>query len=281
MDTITAPDGTTIGFRTLGTGPGLIVVHGALESAASYADLAAALSDSFTVHVLDRRGRGSSGPHGDGYGLDTEVADVAGVARATGAGQIFGVSSGAVIALQAGLEVAEITRVAGYEPALSIPGEDPIGDTFIPAYEDALRRGEPAEAMVTALKGLQVGPAFLRILPRRIAVALIRKFIAGEQSAGDEPDFTSLLPTLRYDFQLSAEGSADLERFKALDHPVLLLGGSRSPHYLKAALTALHRLLPDSRRSELRGANHNTANNRSQGGRPELVAAELRDFLTQ
>src|SRR5438034_7864763 len=66
---VTSADGTTIGYRSRGRGPGLVILHGGMESSTDYADLADALAGSLTVHVLDRRGRGLSGPHGDTYGL--------------------------------------------------------------------------------------------------------------------------------------------------------------------------------------------------------------------
>ncbi|MGC2333419.1 MAG: hypothetical protein WA581_18360, partial [Candidatus Acidiferrales bacterium] len=53
---VVSKDGTAIGFRRRGSGPGLILVHGAMQTSRSFTKLAAALSDSFTVCVPDRRG---------------------------------------------------------------------------------------------------------------------------------------------------------------------------------------------------------------------------------
>ena len=38
--------------------------------------LAHALSEDFSVHLPDRRGRGSSGPHGDTFGIAREVVQL-------------------------------------------------------------------------------------------------------------------------------------------------------------------------------------------------------------
>lgn len=65
--TVTSKDGTTIGYRQLGQGPGVVMLHGAMESAQSHMQLATALADAFTVYLPDRRGRGLSGP----FGADT------------------------------------------------------------------------------------------------------------------------------------------------------------------------------------------------------------------
>ncbi|MEZ5088358.1 MAG: alpha/beta hydrolase [Micropruina sp.] len=61
-NTVTSADGTRIGYRTVGDGTGLILVGGALRTAEDYLPLAAALAERCAVHVVDRRGRGDSGP---------------------------------------------------------------------------------------------------------------------------------------------------------------------------------------------------------------------------
>lgn len=58
-------DGTTIGYQWLGTGPAVILLHGAGQWSGNLTLLAQALSGEFTVYVPDRRGRGRSGPYGD------------------------------------------------------------------------------------------------------------------------------------------------------------------------------------------------------------------------
>jgi hypothetical protein len=46
---VTSQDGTTIGYRQLGHGPGVVLLHGGMESAQSHMQLAEQLSDAFTV----------------------------------------------------------------------------------------------------------------------------------------------------------------------------------------------------------------------------------------
>ncbi|MFE3202509.1 hypothetical protein [Embleya sp. NPDC059237] len=67
----------------MGTGPALLIVPGAPAVAADYDALAAALAERFTVHTVERRGRGTSGPQGDAYGADAEAADIEAVRAAT------------------------------------------------------------------------------------------------------------------------------------------------------------------------------------------------------
>ena len=61
-DSVSTQDGTTIGYRQLGRGPGLVLLHGSMSSGYNHLQLANALSDAFTVYIPDRRGRGLSGP---------------------------------------------------------------------------------------------------------------------------------------------------------------------------------------------------------------------------
>jgi len=69
-------DGTVIGYRKMGSGPSLIIMHGGLDAAQTHMKLGMLLSQKFTVYVPDRRGRGLSGPFGENYGLQKEVEDV-------------------------------------------------------------------------------------------------------------------------------------------------------------------------------------------------------------
>jgi pimeloyl-ACP methyl ester carboxylesterase len=72
LGSVVSRDGTTIGYRQFGSGPGIIAVHGGAQAAQNFTKLASALSDAFTVYVPDRRGRGRSGPPGDQYSLRAE-----------------------------------------------------------------------------------------------------------------------------------------------------------------------------------------------------------------
>ena len=46
---LTSKDGTIIGYRLLGNGPGLILVHGGMASSQHFMKLGEALSDEFAV----------------------------------------------------------------------------------------------------------------------------------------------------------------------------------------------------------------------------------------
>ncbi|WP_052475843.1 alpha/beta fold hydrolase [Cohnella kolymensis] len=84
-NSITSKDGTNISYRQLGRGPGLVVVHGTMESAQSHMQLAEALDDTYTVYLPDRRGRGLSGPYSKDHNLRKEVEDMDALLTQTGA----------------------------------------------------------------------------------------------------------------------------------------------------------------------------------------------------
>ena len=112
IGSVTSTDGTTIGYHQLGRGPGLVLLHGSMESAQSHVQLAEALANSFTVYLPDRRGRGLSGPYSKDYSVDRDVEDMAALLAETGAHNVFGVSSGAIIWLRAALTLSTIHRAA-------------------------------------------------------------------------------------------------------------------------------------------------------------------------
>jgi len=59
---VSSRDGTKIGYQQLGSGPGIILLHGGANASQSFMKIGKALSDKFTVYIPDRRGRGLSGP---------------------------------------------------------------------------------------------------------------------------------------------------------------------------------------------------------------------------
>lgn len=279
---VTSSDGTTIGYRQLGHGPGVVLLHGAMETTQSHMQLAAALADAFTVYVPDRRGRGLSGYFGEGYSMRTEVEDLDALLTQTGAHDVFGVSAGGLICLQAALTLPTIRKAALYEPALIVNGS--ISTSFLARYDRELAQGKVAAALVTGMKSAQMGPPIFNAMPRWLLESFTSKAMAQEDKKAKAGDVTMrmLAPTLHYDFQLVAEMAETLESYRAVRTDVLLLGGSKSPAYLKTALDALEKVLPHVQRIEFPGLDHggsSDASNTNRGGRPDLVAQTLRRFF--
>jgi pimeloyl-ACP methyl ester carboxylesterase len=272
---VTSADGTVIGYRQLGSGPGLILVHGGMQASQSFMKLSEALADTFTVYVVDRRGRGMSGTYGDHYSLNKDVEDIQALTNKTGAHYIFGLSSGAVITLQSALMTPALHKVALYEPPLPVNEHD-APDTWVPQFEEDIARGDLAAAMVSVLKGTDDSP--MRLIPKFVLVPMLKLGIdddATETKAGDV-SIKALIPTMHYDAQIIQELRGKVERYKDVQADVLLLGGTRSRSYLKTALDFLSTTLPHSKRVEFAGVGHLAADN---DGKPEMVAAELKRFF--
>jgi len=277
---VISKDGTTIGYLQLGHGPGVVVEHGATESAQSHMQLAEALADTFTVYLPDRRGRGLSGPYGRGYSIQEDVEDMAALLFKTDAHYVFGVSSGAIICLQAALTLPAVHKAAIFEPPLFMSDSEPTA--VLKRFDQEMAQGKLAAALVTAMKGAQAGPPTLNMMPRGLLEWLTNMLMKSEDKKAKAGDLTMrmLAPTLHYDFQLVAEMSGKLESFRPIRTEVLLLGGSKSPAFLKVALGALQKALPHAKRIELPGVSHGASGNTDRGGRPERVAEELRRFFS-
>jgi len=280
IGSITSKDGTPIGYRQVGRGPAVVLVHGAMESGLSHVQLAEALADAFTVIMLDRRGRGLSGPYGPGYGVHKDVEDLDAVLAQTGAQRVFGVSSGGVIALEAALRLPAIHKVAVYEPALIINGS-PSTD-FLARYDQEMADGQVAAALVTGMKGAQMGPAIFNAMPRWLLERLTASAMASEdkQAKAGDVSMRQLAPTLHYDFQIISESQDALERFRTIQAQVLLLGGSASPAYLRAAMNALAVTFPRAKRIEFPDLGHGASGPTNRGGQPEKIAQPLREFFS-
>ena len=275
IDQVTSADGTAIGYRQIGSGPGLILVHGGMMASQNFVKLAIELSDEFTVYVPDRRGRGLSGPYGNHYSLAKECEDIQALINQTGAHYIFGLSSGAIVSLQVALTMPAIQKAAIYEPPFLVDGFTPT--SWVLRFEKEIAKGELAAAMVTVMKGT-ADSLFLNFLPRFILVPFMKFAIEAEEKEvkGDDVPIKALIPTMHFDPQLVLETEGKLENFRALHAHVLLLGGSKSQKYLKAALDALNAILPNVGRVGFPGIGHLAADN---GGQPKRVAQELRRFF--
>ena len=102
-DSVTSKDGTKIGYRQMGSGPGIILLHGGINASQHIMKLGTLLSDEFTVYIPDRRGRGMSGPIGDNYSIQKEDEDLDALLKKTGAHYVFGTADGALFALHAAI----------------------------------------------------------------------------------------------------------------------------------------------------------------------------------
>ena len=92
-----------IAYRRSGEGPPLVLVHGTAADHSRWRPVLPALEERFTVHAIDRRGRGGSGDS-DGYAVEREFEDIAAMVDSLGESvNVLGHSYGGLLALEAAL----------------------------------------------------------------------------------------------------------------------------------------------------------------------------------
>jgi pimeloyl-ACP methyl ester carboxylesterase len=268
--TVTSGDGTVIGYQTLGTGEPVILVGGTLRAGRDYLPLARRLARSLTVHVMDRRGRGGSGPQGADYSLDKECQDLAAVQRQTGAAMVFGHSYGGLVSLEAARCSSTFRRIAVYEPGVSIAGSIPVG--WLGEYRRLLAAGDTRGAFAIMARGAGHAPAILAGLP----VGLVRALMYGLPRTQWQQLEPMLPAALAENEQIARLDAPTADRFGSITARVLLLGGTRSPAAITTrALRALHEVIPGSELKLLDGLRHTAPEHRA----PHAVAEALLRFL--
>jgi pimeloyl-ACP methyl ester carboxylesterase len=268
--TVRSADGTALDVLSSAEGPGLVVVPGNNRRAHHYAALARELSSTLPVHVVERRGRGASGPRGAHYDIGTEVADVRAVLARTGSTMLFGHSYGGLVALHVGLE-QRLSLLCAYEPGAMITGAGaPFGAGWLPEFTRLVEAGRPAAAMAVFLRGaglVPVPPSTPAVAFRVLAAVLMRGPNGAENRA--------LLPTLPAELAEIARLESDGRRYAAVDSPTVLLGGTRTPEYVTRAVSVLPGLMPDARGELIEGLDHIAPDENA----PAVVAAHLRTHL--
>jgi pimeloyl-ACP methyl ester carboxylesterase len=124
-----------------------------------------------TVHVVQRRGRGGSGPQGERYGIARECEDVEAVRARTGARLIFGHSFGGLVALRAACGSTAFDAVAVYEPGVSVSGSIPVD--WIGRARQEVAAGADLAAFITFVSG--VNPDQTGRLPRWLLRLILRR----------------------------------------------------------------------------------------------------------
>jgi pimeloyl-ACP methyl ester carboxylesterase len=282
---VVSRDGTRIGYLRVGQGPAVVLLHGSNESARSHTGLALALADAFTLYLPDRRGRGLSGPHRPDHGIRTEVQDLEAVLSETGAQRVFGVSIGALIALETARTRPAIRQVAAYEPALLMDAARYTG--WVSRFDREMAQGRVAAAEVTCMYGLDLAPPAFKLMGRRLAESLTNKALqsADEKATGDTVTMRQLAPTLRWEGLLLAETAGTIASFAEVPADVLLLGGDmKRPAFIEPAFKAFTRTLPHNRQVRFPGLEHGGSADvgpTNPHGKPEIVAPAVRSFFAQ
>jgi len=263
MAQVKSKDGTTIGFEKKGRGPAVILVDGAIGYRAmgfgnKLQDL---LAEHFSAYAYDRRGRGESSDSKP-YALEREVEDLSALIEAAGGSAfVYGISSGACLALEAAMRLdGKIKKLALYEA----PYDDELGSRQ--AWWDYTKQlGE----LVAANR-------------RGDAVALFMKFVGtpaqmidGMRQSPGWPAMESVAPTLLYDAAaMGKDRAVPVERAAKVTAQALVLDGGENlttRPFMHASATKLARAIPHAQQRTLEGQTHDV--------KAEVLAPVLMEFL--
>lgn len=221
-----------------------MLVHGTASLHRTWQSLAPHLEDRFTLHLVDRRGRGSSSD-GTGYSIEQEYADIATVVadvarRWEPPVSLVGHSFGGICAFGAALRSPDLGHLILYE---GWPSSDPDG-TPSPEITDLLDtlldRGDLDRLLevfyleVAAMTADEV--AWFRTLPGWWEARL------------------ETAPTIPREYRVSVP--LDPAAAAAIEVPTLLLVGENSPPELTAGHEAVAASLPDARVEVIEGEQH-------------------------
>lgn len=250
----TSKDGTRIAFETVGTGPALVLVDGAMcyRDFGGSRDLADYLKDRFTVTFYDRRGRGESGDR-EPYAPEREYEDLDAVIQAVGGDAfVLGFSSGAALALQAAANGVRMKKLASYEaPYVGInKNKDYLAD-----LRSRLDKGDNAGAVDYFMVDMVGGPWFLPLMMR-----LMPKV---------HRQLKAIAPTLLNDTRILNTFEAPAAVLGKIAVPTLVMGGSKAKPNMAKAVADVAAAVPGSVHKTLAGQTHQVKNEAIE---PELTA---------
>jgi len=260
MGTVTSKDGTTIAFDQSGTGPAIILVDGALQYRAfdqGMAPLADLLAQDFTVFHYDRRGRGDS-TNTQPYALEREIEDIeALIDEAGGSAFVYGISSGAALALEAAIKLSnKIKKLAMYEAPYN---DDKAARQAWLEYTKQLRE------LVAADRG---GDAVGLLM---MLVGMPADQLEGMRQHPMWPMWEAVGPTLAYDAAMGEDASVPTARAARVAVPTLVMDGSESYPFTHATAKALANAIPNAQHRTLEGQTHDVA--------AEVLAPVLLEFF--
>lgn len=263
LSRVSSRDGTEIGYFTSGAGPPLLLVHGSLGDHTRWDALRPHLEPHFSVHAMDRRGRGASGDNPE-YQIEREYEDVAAVidsvAESSGAPvDVYCSSYGGLCTFGAASMTSNIRRLALYEawPAVD-PQQLATPSSLLKRVDDLLAKGDREAALVLAYQE---------------ALGLSDEQLESIRAQPSWPARLAAAHTIPREGRAFSQVTFDPAKAGKITVPTLLLIGSESPIWGPQA-TEVMAALPNARIAVLEGQGH-VADLMA----PELVVGALLPFL--
>jgi pimeloyl-ACP methyl ester carboxylesterase len=264
MRTVTSKDGATIAFDQYGDGPTLILVTGALGVRSPHPmsrQLSELLSGHFTVIDYDRRGRGDSGDTPP-YSVQREVEDLEALIDAAGGSAfLYGLSSGAVLALEAASSLPDkVKKLAMYEPPFIVnDSRPPVPKDYVEQLNTAIAAGRPGDAVeIFMTKALLIPPEFMAQMRN---APMNESF--GDDTAVKPPewaDMEKVAHTLAYDGIVMGDTMSGkplpFKKWFSNNAPTLVITGGNSESFFHDGARALVNDLPRAQHRILEGQGH-------------------------
>ncbi len=258
---VQSADGTGIVVAEYGEGHPIVIVHGGMGEAAHWDPVGKLLSPPYRIVGVERRVYGRSGTPQSSHSMAREAEDIAAVLDKLGEPAIVvGHSSGAVATLEAALlHPANLRGIVLYEPPVQIG--TPLGGDHQRLAEEALARGDADTAQLIFFRDI-VG--FSDQMIDRMRSPMWR---------GGWDYMMTIMPRQMEDNRAIRALPFDIERYRDIDVPALLLRSTASPQHLQDRLFAVAAVLPNASRVDLPGEGHN-----ANMSAPQLVADAIAPF---
>lgn len=264
MNKVASKDGTAIAYEQSGRGDAVIMVTGALgtRSHPQWIQLAGLLSEHFTVINYDRRGRGDSGDTLP-YAVQREIEDIeALIDAAGGTACVYGISSGAILALEAADRLAsKITKLAVYEPPLILnDGRPSLPEDYVEQIQAAIEAGNPGKAVEVFMTQ---------------ALLIPEEYLAPMKADPMWQEMEAVAHTLAYDGLISREFMSGKplpdDRWTSITADTLVIHGDQSEPMFRDAAQAAAKNVERAEYKALQGQGHDVS--------PEAIAPVLVHFF--
>ena len=161
---VKSKDGVEISVQKAGSGPALLLVHGAmLNGSLSWGAVMPKLAEYFTVYAMDRRGRAPSGD-AQAYSIVNESDDIVEVTHKLGGPVILlSHSYGALASLDALDRLRNVSHLILYEPPVTSEGARPDSGAVLEKLDHALAINDREQIVMTFLRDQ------VRVPPDRLA----------------------------------------------------------------------------------------------------------------
>jgi pimeloyl-ACP methyl ester carboxylesterase len=237
--TVTSKDGVEISVQKAGSGPALLLIHGALlNGSLSWGAVLPKLAEHFTVYAMDRRGRAPS-DDAKQYSLANEADDIASVVQAIGGPVlVLAHSYGALATLEALDRLKTVSHLILYEPPVTLK---PAETDVVVNMERALEANDREQLVTTFLRDQ------VRVPPENIARM---------RSSPIWPIVLQISPTLPRESRAVNTYRPSAERLANWKAPTTVLLGSVTTGLLRDAAFFVRDTIPGCRMIVLEGQGH-------------------------